>query len=153
MRRKNKQITDSSEMLDILASNRICRLGLSEGGQPHIFPMNYGYHDNKIYLHSALAGKKMDIIKANNRVCFEISDSIELANSQTACNFGTRYRSIIGFGTIHQVIEPAQKDAALKLIMKQQTGVHAWDIPEDALNKVAILKIEIDTLTAKKSGL
>jgi len=153
MRRKDKEITDTSELLDILTSNSICRLGLSEGGQPYIFPMNYGYQDNKIFLHSAHAGKKVEIIKENGKACFEITDSIEVVTSAKACSFGTKYRSVIGSGTISLIEDPSQKIDALKLIMKQLTGRHDWDIPEDAIQKVAVLKIEIDSITAKKSGL
>jgi len=74
MRRKDREITDPKEIEEILANNIICRIAFSDGKNPYIVAMNYGYQKNKIFLHSAKEGKKIKIIKDNNQVCFEITD-------------------------------------------------------------------------------
>ncbi|MEJ2567959.1 MAG: pyridoxamine 5'-phosphate oxidase family protein [candidate division WOR-3 bacterium] len=100
MRKKDKKIKDREEIEEILFSNKICRIALSGEDNPYIVPINYGYKKNKIFLHTGIIGKKIDMIKKNNRVCFEVSDSIEELRSEKACDFSTKYRCVIGFGII-----------------------------------------------------
>ena len=153
MRRTDSQITDPNVLEDILLSNTVCRVGFSDGTRPYIIPMNYGYKDTSIYVHSALEGKKLDLLRDNNRVCVEVTDSIEIVTSEKACGYGTKYRSVICNGTIHQVTESDEKVEALKTIMRQHTGSSDWHIPESAASNVAVLKIEIEEVTGKKSGI
>jgi len=152
MRRNDKQITNQQELIHILKNNNICRIALSEDNCPYIVPMNYGYSDSKLYLHSAKEGKKIDILKKNNHVCFEITDSIKIHKSDIACNYGTRYRSIIGMGNIFMVNEFDKKVDALKIIMKQHTGRSEWDFDAARVNRIHILEIHIEDLTGKVSG-
>lgn len=153
MRRKDKQITDKKVLREILSANKICRVAFTDGNIPYIVPMNYGYKDNTIFLHSALEGRKIDLMKANNNVCVEITDSIEIVASEKACGYGTKYRSVICTGTIYIVIDLKQKFEGLELIMKQHTGSSEWVIPENAAAKVAVLRIDIETITGKISGI
>lgn len=153
MRRKEKQITDQNLLLEILRNNTICRVALSDNNNPYIIPMNYGYDNNKIYLHSAKEGKKIDIIQRNNSVCFEITDSIEIVESESACDFGTKYRSVIGFGKIFLIIENEKKREALEIIMQQHTQKNGWNFDESILDKIVVLVIKIESITGKKSGL
>lgn len=153
MRRKDKQITDQKIIQEILSTNTICRVAFIDGTRPYIVPMNYGYRDNTIFLHSALEGKKIDLMKENNNVCVEITDSIEMITSEKACKYGTKYRSVICIGTIHPVINVKQKSEGFKVIMKQHTGSAEWDIPENAAAKTAVFRIEIEESTGKISGI
>ncbi|MCF7914529.1 MAG: pyridoxamine 5'-phosphate oxidase family protein [Spirochaetaceae bacterium] len=153
MRRNEKQITDQELLGDILSSNVICRVGFADGEYPYIVPMNYGYKENEIFLHSVLEGKKISLMQANNHVCVEITDSIEIVSSDRACGFSTKFRSVICNGRIHPVIELEQKIEGFKTIMKQHTGTLDWEIPESAVEKVAVLKIEIESMTGKISGI
>ncbi|MBN1699920.1 MAG: pyridoxamine 5'-phosphate oxidase family protein [Spirochaetales bacterium] len=152
MRRKDKQITDQRLLEDILKKNSICRIAFVDGERPYIIPMNYGYEGNEIFVHSALEGKKIDLLHVNNNVCVEITDSIDVVTSEKACDSGTKFRSVICQGTIHNVIENEKKIEGLKIIMRQITENTNWDIPEAAVEKVAVLKVKIETMTGKISG-
>ncbi len=81
MRRKDKEITDQSVIQEILLNNTICRLSLSDGEMPYVIPMNYGYKDGCFYFHSAHEGRKLNLLKKNNKVCIEVTDSIEIVTS------------------------------------------------------------------------
>ena len=76
MRRKDKEIIDVNEKINVIKKCKVCRIGLSENNIPYIIPLNFGYkYENNLltlYFHSALEGKKLDIIKNNNNACFEI---------------------------------------------------------------------------------
>ncbi|MEJ2354880.1 MAG: pyridoxamine 5'-phosphate oxidase family protein [candidate division WOR-3 bacterium] len=152
MRKKDKEIQVPEEIGEILSSNKICRIALSDGDAPYIVPMNYGYIEKKIYLHTAKVGKKIDIIRKNNKVCFEVTDSIEELSAEKACNFSTKYRCVIGFGTIKIVKDLDRKKQALQILMKQHTGENNWQFPDAIVEKTMVLEIEIKSVTGKKSG-
>jgi len=71
MRKKEKEITDKTEIESIILRSSVCRLALSEDNQPYIIPLCFGYEENTLYFHSALEGKKLGILRSNNKVCFE----------------------------------------------------------------------------------
>ncbi|MEJ2665333.1 MAG: pyridoxamine 5'-phosphate oxidase family protein, partial [Spirochaetia bacterium] len=135
-----------------MSANCVLRIALTDGNQPYLVPMNYGFEGNTIYLHSAREGKKLDIIKKNNNVCFEISDRVETIESEKACNFGTRYRSVIGTGKITMVTDRDAIIKALRIIMRQHTESTDWTFSEQMLLRIVILKIDILSMTGKISG-
>jgi nitroimidazol reductase NimA-like FMN-containing flavoprotein (pyridoxamine 5'-phosphate oxidase superfamily) len=151
MRRKDKEIKNKNEIEDILSNNCICRIAFSYNKIPYIVPMNYGYKENKIYLHSAREGKKIDILKRNNNVCFEITDSIEIIKSKNACDFSTKFRSIIGLGKIRIISNQENKKEALNVIMYHHTKRKDWVFPDNMIEKVNIMEIEINSISGKKS--
>ena len=152
MRKNEKEIKDNAIIEDILRTNHVCRIALSHNDFPYIVSMNYGYKDGVIYLHSASEGKKIDIIKSNNNVCFEITDSVKTIHSGEACKFTTAYRSVIGFGKIHIVDSVDEKKEGLLSLMTQHTFKSDWDMPAEAIDKQTVLKITIDEITGKRSG-
>lgn len=149
MRRQENAVSDPAVLEDIISSNYICRVALSDGERPYIVAMNYGHRKNLIYLHSALEGEKIEIMKRNNRVCIEICDSAEIRESDKACSYGTSFRSIHCHGRIHFLSDPLQKKEGLSVIMKQHTGRADWDFSKAALEAVAVLKVEIEGMTGK----
>ena len=92
MRRHDKQITDASEIEDILRKASVCRLALCDEGRPYIVPLCFGYKDNVLYFHSASAGKKLDILRKNNNVCFEVDIDNELVKTGQVCDWGMKYK-------------------------------------------------------------
>ena len=70
IRRKDKEITDSREIEAVIEKATVCRLGLVDRGEPYIVPVNFGYERNAIYFHSALEGRKVELIKRNNSSTF-----------------------------------------------------------------------------------
>jgi len=155
MRRKDKEITDTNEKLEIIAKCKFCRLGLSENNHPYIVPLNYGfsYDGGKLtlYFHGATEGKKIDIIRKNNNACFEIDCDTKLIEGEKACNYGYEFKSVIGFGKIVFLDTMDEKTAGLNYLMKQQTGEEVkHDFNEDALNRVAVFKMAVDEFTGKQ---
>ena len=121
MRRKEKEITDISEMESIIHKSQICRLGLADDGVPYIVPLCFGYRDNTLYFHSAKEGRKIEILKRNPQVCFELDSDTQIHDGDTACGWGMNYRSVIGYGDASLLDDPADKRKALDIIMRQYT--------------------------------
>ena len=98
MRRKEKEITNRAVIDAIIRQARVCRLALSEDNQPYIVPLCFGYENDALYFHSAPEGRKLDILKKNNKVCFEFDNVGEILTAEKACCWSMQYRSVIGFG-------------------------------------------------------
>ena len=155
MRRKDKEIIDINEKLDIIEKCKYCRLGLSENNIPYIIPINYGfsYDNNKLvlYFHSAKEGRKLDIIQKNNNACFEIDCDTKLVEGEKPCDYGYEFKSIIGFGEIIILEKIEEKIKGLNYLMKHQTGKDIkYNFNENELNNVIIFKMEIEELTGKQ---
>jgi len=151
MRRKDKQINDPHELVSIIRSATVCRIGFSRNDVPYIVPVNYGYQDNCLYFHSAPEGRKIDIIRQNNRVCFEMETDVEVVESESPCKWSTKYRSVIGYGKAAFVEDSEQKKMAMDIIVAHY-GAAKHDYPVNQIGKLAIIRIEIESMTGKTSG-
>ncbi len=151
MRREDKGIEDQDDIEAIIQRAIVCRIAFSENDVPYIVPVNFGYKDDCLYFHSAPEGKKIEIIEQNNRVCFEVDIDQEVVRSATPCDWGMKYRSVIGFGKAFLVRDVEEKRKALNTIVEHYSGKPS-DYPESAISNVAIIKVEIESMTGKKSG-
>ena len=127
MRRVEKEVKGREGIEAILLKCRTCHLGMADGGAPYVVPLSFGYRfteDDKLelFFHSAREGKKLDILRKNSKVCFEISDEGKFENAQSPCEMGYFYSSVIGFGEAVFLNESADKCTDLATIVKHQTG-------------------------------
>ena len=151
MRRSEKEITDKLAIEKIINASLVCRLALSDGNQPYIVPLCFGYQDKTLYFHSALEGKKIDILKKNNRTCFEFDVNSEIIKAEKACKWGMKYQSVIGFGKAVLVENIAEKKKALNIIMNHYSD-RDFQFTDKAIKKIAVIKIEIEGMTGKHSS-
>jgi len=151
MRRSEKEITDESAIEAIINASLVCRLALSDGDQPYIVPLSFGYQDRTLYFHSALEGKKIDILKKNNRICFEFDVNTEIIEAEKACKWGMKYQSVIGFGKAVLVENIQEKQKALNIIMNHYSDRN-FQFPDKAIEKIAVIKIKIESMTGKHSS-
>ncbi|MHC4243849.1 MAG: pyridoxamine 5'-phosphate oxidase family protein, partial [Planctomycetota bacterium] len=151
MRRKDQEITDIATIEDIIRKGQVCRLALSENGRPYIVPLCFGYKDNTLYFHSACEGKKLDILRKNNNVCFEIDIDQELVKGKKACNCSMKYRSVIGFGKAELIEDIESKRKAFNIIMQNYLkGFFKYS--EESIKNTVIIRVEIESMTGKKLG-
>ena len=114
--------------------------------------MNYGYcmEDGKltVYLHSALRGKKLDMIRANPKVFIELDCDRVPFEGVKPCQYGLSYSSVMGRGTARIVEDAQEKKKALTLLMKTQTGKD-FSFDDKLAGIVAIIRIDVAEYTAK----
>lgn len=151
MRRQHKEIADKEAVEAIIRRATVCRVAFSENDIPYIVPLSFGYRDDCLYFHSATEGKKIDIIKINNNVCFEMDIEHQLVESESPCNWGMKYYSVVGFGKAFFVEDADEKRRALDIIVDHYAG-RSYEYPENTINRVAVVRIEIDSMTGKRSG-
>ena len=150
MRRSEKEIADRSEIDAIIHRGQVCHLGLSDQGQPYVVPLCFGYDGKALYFHCAKAGRKLDILRRNNKVCFEIASVEGLVEADKGCDWGIRYQSVIGFGVAHLVDDATDKQNALRVIMAQYSQ-RTFSFPPETVLRTAVVKVEIESLTGKQS--
>jgi len=151
MRRKDREITDLGEIEDIIEKAIVCRIGLAEGNEPYVVPVCFGYERGALYFHGAGVGRKIDMLKKNNRVCFEIDGDVGVRSAEKACNFSLKYRSVIGVGRAYILNKEEEKARALNVIMKHYSG-REFSYTKKDLDSVLVWKIEVESLTGKKAG-
>ena len=148
MRRNEREITDRKDIDDIIRHCRVCHLAMCDDDQPYIIPLNFGYDGRFLYFHTAPEGRKIDIIKRNNRVGFEFDILHDIVTAEQACKWGAKYESVMGSGTAEIVDDLEAKKETLEWIMRQY-GNGAWDFPEEILKKTLVLRIRILEISGK----
>jgi nitroimidazol reductase NimA-like FMN-containing flavoprotein (pyridoxamine 5'-phosphate oxidase superfamily) len=151
MRRKEREITDRTEIDSIIYSSKVMHLALSDNNTPFLVPLFYAYDGTSLYFHSAKAGTKIEIIKRNNNVCFEITTDHGVIESDKACDFEAKHRTVIGFGKALFVESEEEKINALNRIVARFTD-KKFEFPKANLNSTTVIRIEIDLLKGKKHG-
>jgi uncharacterized protein len=151
MRRKDKQIESKDLIKKVIAKARVCRLGLCKDNMPYIVPVSFGYDGNYIYFHTAIEGMKLDYIAANNRVCFELEHDVRvISDKNEACKWSFSFYSVIGFGTVAEIVDAERKLYALNQIMQHYSD-REWNFNENLVEKVRLWSISIEQITGKQS--
>jgi len=158
MRRQEKEIFEREAIEAIIHEAKVCRLGLCHEKRPYVIPLCFGYEDNHLYFHTAPAGRKLEILAENDRVCFELEGECRIEPASTPCRWSMSYRSVIGFGRAHLVDDRDDKQRALDVIMDHYAGPQPGVVSEryiyrnQVLDETAVIEVVIDTMTGKQSG-
>ena len=153
MRRNDREVTDIGLIRQILEDCKTCHLAMVDNGRPYVVPLSYAYElaeeTLNIFFHSAKEGRKIDILRENNNICFEMSSEGEAVFAAEApCNSGYYYSSVLGFGNVYFIDNVAEKCSALSLLMKHQANVEVDFTPAQAEN-VCVFKAVSTNFTGK----
>lgn len=151
MRRKDRELKETSEIKAILDKAMILRIALCDEDRPYIVPMNFGYKEGTIYLHSAPVGRKIDLLRTNNNVAFEADVDVEIVKADKPCNWSMTFSSVTGFGKATFLEDDQEKIEALDIIMEKYAGKEKFQYPEAMIERVTIIKVEIQEITAKQA--
>ena len=153
MTRREREVTDPAQIRHILDTAKIVHLGMIDGDEPYVVPMNYGYTMENgqlcLYLHGATAGRKIDVLRANPKVFFEIDCDIQPFEGATACHYGTTYASVMGRGTAELLEDMEAKKQGLSILMKTQTGKD-FVFNDKMAAVVSVIRITALDYTAKR---
>lgn len=151
---KSRQVTLKEEIDRIIKKCEYCNVAMVDfDGFPYVIPMNFGYNNNCIYLHSSQKGKKVEILKNNNSVCVSFSTDhlLRWQSKKVACSYSMKYRSVIAFGKVEFIPEPKQKVIALNEIMKQYTDKE-YEYNDPSVKEVLVFKVNIEKLEGRAYG-
>ncbi|MDD2314538.1 MAG: pyridoxamine 5'-phosphate oxidase family protein [Proteiniphilum sp.] len=138
----------------LIRSCPLCYVGMAdEQGVPYVLPMNFGYEEEVIYLHSAQEGRSISILGKNPQVCITFCTEPRLVwqDKEVACSYRMRAESVICHGNVSFEEEYDEKVKALDIIMQQYSD-RAFSYSAPAVKNVKIWKVPIDKVTAKEFG-
>ena len=152
MTKRELQITDENQIRAILDTAKVLRLGLAVNNEPYVVPMNYGYtmEEGKLvlYLHSAMRGKKLDMIRANPNVFIEMDCDWTPFEGEKPCQYGLGYSAVSGRGRAVIVEELQEKLDGMSRLMKTQTGKD-FEFNERLVSIVSVIRLDVSEYTAK----
>ena len=152
MTKREFQITDPEQIVRILDAAKVLHLGLAVNNEPYVVPMNYGYtmEEGKLtlYLHSAVRGKKLDMIRENPQVFFEMDSDRVPFEGKLPCQYGMTYSSVMGSGEARLIEDVEEKKKAMTVLMKTQTQKDFTFNPR-LVSIVAVIRIDVSEYTAK----
>lgn len=152
MRRKEREVNDSDKIESIISRSDVCRVGFADNNTPYIVVMNFGYSGGDkpcMWFHCANEGRKLEMIKKNNYVCFEMDTDHNLYGGEKGCDWGMKYSSIVGYGNISVVNDPDLRKTGLDCIMKHYAGDQNFTYDEKVLARTTILRLDITEMTGK----
>ncbi len=154
MRRKDREVTDKREIEEIIQKCKVCHIAMCDDGMPYLVPLSFGYRFTEddsleLYFHSAMYGKKLDILRKNNKVCFEISCVGETVVSEQVCRSGCAYASVIGYGKVTFLEHNLDKCNGLSFLFAHQTGKEVTFESKQA-DSVCVFKLVSKEYTGKR---
>jgi nitroimidazol reductase NimA-like FMN-containing flavoprotein (pyridoxamine 5'-phosphate oxidase superfamily) len=158
MRRKDREVSDFDEMLDILQKCAVGRLGLSSpSGEPYVVPVCFGFSAEggrlTVYAHSASEGQKIKMIQENESACFEADRAFRIYGPEEGgpCALSCEYESVIAFGKASLAESAEDKKKALDAILAHYEIARRAEYGAGALEHVAVIKLEASRATAKRN--
>jgi uncharacterized protein len=156
--RRTDRTMDDARAREMLAGGFCGRLGtVGADGWPYVVPLLYVWMDDRVFVHRTSAGGHLaDNLAANPRVCFEVDapDAV-FAYGRFECDTGLAYASVIAFGTMHLVDDPAEKTRFCVELMGKYADA-GWDRPKDffpRLGEIAVYAMTVARLTGKELAL
>jgi nitroimidazol reductase NimA-like FMN-containing flavoprotein (pyridoxamine 5'-phosphate oxidase superfamily) len=151
MRRSDKEFTDLETIHAIVRGCEVCRLGLAVDGEPYVVPVSFGFNGESVFFHTAKHGRKIEMMEANPRVCVQFERNVTLVtDDENACSWTFHFESVIGFGSVTELVAGRDKIIGLNRIMKHYSN-RDWTFEGPSLDSTRVWRIDLDVLTGKRS--
>ena len=154
MRKSKKEIKDRAVIAGLLNTCHVGRLGTnSRNGYPMIKPLNFAYINDRIYFHTAKEGEKIEDIKKDSRVCFEVDLPVRYVRgtADNPCKAAYRYRSVIILGRAHIVEDHDERILGLSALMKKYQPEGGYgDFLKEKLDITGVVRIDIEEMVGKE---
>ena len=158
MRRSEREVSEIELIEEIITKADVCRIALASDNIPYIVTMNFGYTNDpeqRLFFHCANEGRKLEMIRKNKFVCFEMDIDHKIyvrpgKDGRKGCNWGMKYRSVVGYGNISIITETEAKKTGLDFIMRHYGDENEYVYDEKVLANTTVLRLDITEITGKK---
>ena len=152
MSRQDRLVTDQEALIEIIDRCQVLHLGMHDGDDIYVIPMNYGYtwEDGELtfYLHGALEGKKIRLLKENPRVGFSVDCDHQLVEGKPPCQFAFQFASVAGTGAAELIEDPQEKIKAMEHLMRQYSD-REFEFNERLVSIVSVIRIRVEAFTGR----
>jgi uncharacterized protein len=156
MRRSDRQVSDREGLLAILDEADACRLAFAAGDEPYIVTLSFGYEWEGelpvLYFHCAREGRKLEAMRANPRVCFELDTDHELITGPSPCGWGMKFASVVGYGMLTEVRDETERKSGLDRIMRHYGWTGPANYAEASLRATTLLSLRATELCGKRKA-
>lgn len=153
MRRSDREITNLSEIDNIINSCDCCRIGLCDNGTAYVVPLNFGFISENgtriFYFHSAAEGRKISLIKTDGQASFELDTAHKLIPNSSSHHCTYLYKSVMGLGKITIIDNYEEKLAGLNSIMAHYTGKSDNEFNRAVVDRTLVLKLVVEEISCK----
>ena len=152
------EIKSKEKIIEFLSSESTGRIAsMDADGFPQIIPMNFVFINDVLYMHSHIRGEKLENIKRNDKVGFEVDRNLEFLPSYffdptDASLADTLYISVVMKGICQIIENNEEKTLALNALMKKyqpEGGYEPMNPEMEVLNEVAVIKVTPQTMRGK----
>ncbi|MHA2141433.1 MAG: pyridoxamine 5'-phosphate oxidase family protein [Candidatus Thorarchaeota archaeon] len=154
IRRKEKAITESAEMITILKQAKYITVAMCLGDEPYLATLSHGFDEerNCIFFHCAQEGKKMDILKNNNQVWGQALKDDGYAQGKCDHLYATTQFK----GRVTFIDDDVEKRHALRVMIDQLEDepdeVFAEHVTDKSVKRVGIGRIDIEAMSGKRAS-
>lgn len=148
------KIEEKENLEQIIKESSVCSVGIiDKNGLPYVFPMNFGYVDDTLYLHSGNEGIVVESLLKNPNICITFCTDMQLAyhNKEVACSYRLKASSVICRGRVVFIEDLEKKTEAMNILMKQYVS-HEFKYSDPAIKNVRIWKVDIEQMTGRQFG-
>jgi nitroimidazol reductase NimA-like FMN-containing flavoprotein (pyridoxamine 5'-phosphate oxidase superfamily) len=152
------EIQSKDKMIQFLNSRPVGRIAsIDSNGYPQVIPMNFVYHDGAIYMHSHPFGEKLDNIRRNPNVGFEVDQHVCFLPSyyfhpSDASQADTLYISVVMKGIAEIVHENDEKAVGLNALMAKYQKEGRYEILDpnmSSVHEVAVIRVVAKDMRGK----
>lgn len=150
-RMKQHQL-NAAEIAEVLDKSAVGRIATNDpNGFPYIVPVHYIYWNEKIYIHGLIKGQKIDYLKQDSKVGFEVDEmGAIIPDEQIVCDTNTVFRSVILLGHARMVDEITLKNNVLKRVVEKYTpALSQMEFPANMFKATGIIEITPTAVTGK----
>lgn len=157
MRRRDREMTELEDLRRVLVQAPCCHLAMALDGQPYVVPMNFGFtlapEQLTLVFHSASAGRKLDMLRANPRVSFCVDTGHQFFSYQQGRSFSMAYESVMGAGAVEFLTGREEKRAALDLLVRKYTDAPYPPFSEALMDETVVFRVVAREFSGKRRAL
>lgn len=155
MRRKDREVLSKEWMEEVIQEALYMELAMSDDGEPYVIPLNYGYSGGRFYVHGAMAGRKVDALRKNPRVAFNVLSGVRIVSRpRKPGKLWCVYRSVCGTGTVRFLTDLEEKRRAVAVLKEHYSdGNVDYMSRDEAMKKVVnVFVVDVEEMTGKTKG-
>jgi hypothetical protein len=161
MRRAERELTDRAEIDAILDGAPVLYVTMKDEPAPYVVPLCFGREEDTLYVHSAIEGTKIELLKKNPRVGFCVATEMTVVPGTTACAWGAHAKSVAGTATARIVESDEERRRGLDAIMRHYAGAAAdsadsatggYSYAPGPLARTCVIAFRVDKRRAKSTG-
>ena len=103
---------NNDEIEELIKQKVVGRIGCHANGITYVVPVSYAYDGTYIYGHS-FEGMKLNIMRKNPQVCFQVDDTRNLAN----------WQSVICWGEFEELYTTVERESGLQKLVSRNLPI------------------------------